>query len=476
MKLLLTLSLMVSAYQEAAPDSCPSLSTRGSCLLAKKKVIGKVSLIQEESLTAFEELGLQQRDWRIRHQSQEKAMNASQTLLDRFITAQAHSSDSCSSRLMESKRILDGILADVRNLNAQVMSHEEVLETETENLKITKMSIDAVNTEYKTSVDYCEELVHEALQDFKKYSKEQEELDSIANPSMRMEISHSVKIKSPAPAPAADAPDRDNDPDSLIQVKLDKKMCEAFVDFTRRHAHHKVLDDRAPDCDKQREELQEAFEKAYKEIRELKEDAKQRSEDKTCFETALAKKSAELVPLVSQRDIAIEKIEVASQAIAAITPVLNLVKEKAEKLRTHISETLTPECTEAGDVSKVLVEVRKLIISLEECPGRNDFKLKIPAEEEPTEAPEEEAVTDAEAPTAAPEAPEEEPTEAPKEEPEEPAEEPTEAPEPEVPEDDKPPAGAEEPEVPEDDKPPAGAEENEVPEDDKPPPGAETAA
>jgi len=440
--------------------------------------MGKVSLIQEESLTAFEQLGLQQREWRIRHESREKAMNASQTLLDRFIAAQATSSDHCSSRLMESKRILDGILADVRNLNAQVMSHEEVLTTETENLKITKMSIDAVMTEYKTSVEYCEEQVHEALQDFKKYSKEQEELDSIANPSMRMEISHSVKIKSSA--------------DSLIQVKLDKKMCEAFVDFTRRHAHHKVLDDRAPDCDKQREELQEAFEKAYKEIRELKEDARQRSVDKTCFTTAEAKKAAELVPLVSQRDIAIEKIEVASQAIAAITPVLNLVKEKAEKLRTHISETLTPECTEADDVSKVLIEVRKLIISLEECPGRNDFKLKIPAEEEPTEAPEEEAVTDAEAPTAAPEAPAEEPTEAPAEEPaeepteepekpaeepaEEPTEEPTEAPEPEVPEDDKPPAGAEEPEVPEDDKPPAGAEEPEAPEDDKPPPGAETVA
>merc|ERR1740138_556339 len=55
---------------------------------------------------AFEQLSIQQRDWRKRHFSAERAMNASQTLLDRFISAQATSSSHCSSRLMESKRIL----------------------------------------------------------------------------------------------------------------------------------------------------------------------------------------------------------------------------------------------------------------------------------------------------------------------------------------------------------------------------------
>merc|ERR1719420_331314 len=195
-------------------------------------------------------------------------------------------------------------------------------------------------------------------------------------------------------------------------------MCEAFLDFSQPHSHYKLVDDPSKrNCDQQREELQKAFEKAYKEIRILKEDAKERSVDRICYTTAETKKTAELVPLVSQRDIAIEKIEVASQAIAALEPVLNLVKSKAEKLRTHISETLTPECTEAGEASKLLVRVRELIISLEECPGRNDFKLKIPPIEEPTESPE--PANEAEEPTEAPtEAPELEPTEAPTEAPE----------------------------------------------------------
>merc|ERR1719335_1758560 len=88
------------------------------------------------------------------------------------------------------------------------------------------------------------------------------------------------------------------------------------------------------------------------------------------------------------------------------------------RLRIHIDDTLTPECDEAGEVSKVVQRVRDLIISLDECPGRKDFKLKIPPVEE--KKAEEEKPSTEEAPTAAPtEAPTEapaEPTETPKEE------------------------------------------------------------
>jgi len=377
---------------------------------------------------------------------------------------------------MESKRILDGILKDAKTLNAQITSREEVLETETENLKITKLSIEAVTTEYTKTITVCKEETEEAISDLKTYSKELEELDQIANPSIRADIAHSVTIKTHT---------AESSSLSLAQaeVRLSKEMCEAFLDFTQRHSHYKLVDEPSKrNCDEQREELQKAFEKAYKEIRILKEDAKERSVDRICYTTAETKKTAELVPLVSQRDIAIEKIEVASQAIAALEPVLNLVKSKAEKLRTHISETLTPECTEAGEASKVLVRVRELIISLEECPGRNDFKLKIPAKEEAPEfVPDEE--TGIETVTKEEEAPEnepEKPTGIEKDitEGAEVPEEPTAAPEPEAPAEEKPaeePAEEEPTEAPAEEEPaeePA-EEADEVPADDKPPAGAE---
>lgn len=365
----------------------PNHISDGSCLLAKKKVIGKVSLIQEEDLLGSE----QHKNWLMRHLSLETSMNKSKSILDRFIESQTNSDDACSSRLLESKRVLDALLKDLKTLSSQVVSQEQVLETETENLKITKLSSEAVEKEWEKKIEECEEERAEALAEHTKYSAELEELDQIAKPSVRAEISHSVTVESLVQS--------DQDPEqpsgsdvSFLQARLNKQKCLAFVEFMGRHKHHLVADpsvESGQACDEQREELQEAFTKAYKETRELQKVAKERSVDNMCFETADAKKSSEMVPLVSQREMAVTRIEEASQALAALEPVLGLVKAKSEKLKTHISETLTPECQHAGDASKVLMRVRELIISLEKCPGRQDFKLKIPpadeklAEEEP---------------------------------------------------------------------------------------------
>merc|ERR1719335_1007635 len=87
------------------------------------------------------------------------------------------------------------------------------------------------------------------------------------------------------------------------------------------------------------------------------------------------------------------------------------------RLRIHIDDTLTPECDEAGEVSKVVQRVRDLIISLDECPGRKDFKLKIPPVEEKKAEEEKPSTEEAtEAPTEATTEAPAEPTETPKEE------------------------------------------------------------
>lgn len=136
-------------------------------------------------------------------------------------------------------------------------------------------------------------------------------------------------------------------------------------------------------CDTHRKELQEAFTDAYKEVRDLLEAAHDRVEDiKDCYATAKAKKSGEEVPLVSQRESASVLIQHSSYSIAALEPVIHLASDRAERLQKHITETLTPECKETDEVSELLQKVRDLIISLERCPGRNDFRLQIPIEED----------------------------------------------------------------------------------------------
>jgi hypothetical protein len=113
-------------------------------------------------------------------------------------------------------------------------------------------------------------------------------------------------------------------------------------------------------------------------VKDLLTQAKDRVDDDTCDQSAKAKKSGEMVPLASQREQATERIESSSAALAALEPVVQLVDKRAERLQVHIKEDLTPECEEASEVSKTLQRVRELILSLERCPGRDDFRLQIP--------------------------------------------------------------------------------------------------
>jgi len=203
---------------------------------------------------------------------------------------------------------------------------------------------------------------------------------------------HAVEVTDNGVEDAQEAKDEftgDLDESSLLMEESEeiwsRERCVAFLEFAVRHAHHLGQEPKANptgmSCDAQRNELQKIFAKAYVTVKDLETDAKERSEDETCFETAETTRASELVPLVAQRDAAVSKIEYSEQSIAALEPVLTLVMDRTDKLRAHIDGTLSPECQEATDVSKYLALVRELILSLEECPGRNDFKLKIP---EPT--------------------------------------------------------------------------------------------
>merc|ERR1719408_1136462 len=66
------------------------------------------------------------------------------------------------------------------------------------------------------------------------------------------------------------------------------------------------------------------------------------------------------------------------------------LEDRVEKLRIHLAE-MHGECKDTEEVSEHLQRVRDLIKSLEECPGRDDFKLKIPEdtdeENEPLDGP-----------------------------------------------------------------------------------------
>merc|ERR1719420_78345 len=99
------------------------------------------------------------------HQRLQRVANETNGALDVFIRAQNSSNDACSSRLMESKRVLDGLLKDLKAIEEQVDSHEELLQTETENLNITHNAIEATESMYETEMQKCADEKDEAQKD-----------------------------------------------------------------------------------------------------------------------------------------------------------------------------------------------------------------------------------------------------------------------------------------------------------------------
>jgi len=351
-------SLFFLTFSAAAAESTAREGKEGACLLNTRRSLAKSELAEDSEA---------HRQWRAQHALQLNALKKSEDVLDDFVKAQKNAGTACSARLMEAKRALDHLNSEAKSLANQVNSHEEVLETESSNLNITKSSIKAVEEEYDADVTECDRLKAEAIKDMAQYEAELKELKEIANPKARYTDKTSVDIpKAPA---------------SLLELgEFTRETCLAFVHFLNRRGRSSA--DPKAACDKQREELQEAFTKAWKDINDLKDDAKERSEDKSCYEAAVAKKTAALIPLAAAREQQTARIEHANDAIAALEPVVNMLKSRIERMKDHIDEVLTPECMEAGEVSEVLQNIRDLITMVEECPGGGKFRLAIPKDTE----------------------------------------------------------------------------------------------
>lgn len=515
--MLLILPFVVAFVTSDSTDVSMKLAVAADGGLTESHAESAILLAHRSELTRHsfgENSRMALRTWRSHHHHIMHDADETEAELDAFIRSQEESGDACSSRLLEAKRSLDGLIHDLRSLTSQVDSHQEVLETEEENLKATKLSIKAARATYREQIKMCKKEREAAIADLTQYTAELEELKQIANPSVRSNLTTEMNFPVPLAIPAA----------SLLEGAWTQEICAAFVDFAHRHLKkrrqytfqvpvcsgppecigkdkatckrmerqegkckwNEPIDDvdaedaedatdttgeekakgkkkskgkgkgRRPkddngegedagnaedadpelpaakenetevaidplgdfkvaeqpavaekrgkiikhvdpieeaiesvptlNCNAQREELQKIFTKAYLALSDLQKDAKERSEDDTCFETAEADKTAKLVPLVAQRDQAAARIEYSEQALAALTPVLELIKQRTETLQVHIDQVLTPECSEADVVSKYLQLVRELIISLNECPGRNDFKLKVPKEDTEAEA------------------------------------------------------------------------------------------
>lgn len=377
MHLSLAVAPMILTLGSLAPTMCEvnQAIEIGGCLLAHRTLTLSKSISMQTHRHRLNEQITRHHSWRLEHHRLERAANESQGALERFIKGQAKSDDACSARLMEAKRALDGLLHDLHSLTQQVKSHEDIVKTETENLNITHLAIDSLDEQFKEDMEMCKEDQEQARTDRQDLQEELQELIQIAEPDVRYE--HAAGVNSAS----VSAPELS----SLLETNQrlwEVAQCQAFVKLAMNRTLSTSVPLRNMSCDSQRNELQDSYTDAVISVRNLMKDAKDREMDTTCEKTATAKKTAEKVPLTGQRDQAAERIATSAQAITLLEPVINMVRNRAEAMEKHIEDTLKPECEEVAHVSEALGTIRNLIISLEKCPGRDDFKLKIPQEVE----------------------------------------------------------------------------------------------
>ena len=75
--------------------------------------------------------------------------------------------------------------------------------------------------------------------------------------------------------------------------------------------------------------------------------------DRTCDEAAAAELHGDLVPLNAQRARATDKIEESTGALAALSPVLDLLNQRENELQEHIRK-VKGECDHTKELTEYL--------------------------------------------------------------------------------------------------------------------------
>jgi len=176
-------------------------------------------------------------------------------------------------------------------------------------------------------------------------------------------------------------------PPTFVSVET----CQHLKDFFSREEPKYITTEHFGqlDCDAQREALQKTFSEAYLNLITLVETGEEAAEQEkaNCYGIAYDKDDNNQMGYQYKINKASAWIQAAKDTLTTILPILENAKKEFEMLENHIDE-LKQTCVVDEDVTDHLRRVRNLISSLDNCPGRNDFKLAIPGKDElPTTVP-----------------------------------------------------------------------------------------
>merc|ERR1719337_44263 len=167
--------------------------------------------------------------------------------------------------------------------------------------------------------------------------------------------------------------------------------CEHLKNFFSRESPNYITTEKFSDldCHAQRDALQKTFSEAYLSLITMVETGEDAAEEEkaNCYGVAYDRDDSNQMGYQAKINKASAWIQAAKDTLTTILPILENAKKEFEMLEQHI-DRMKRTCVVDDDVTEHLQAVRKLIRSLDNCPGRNDFKLAIPGKDElPTDIP-----------------------------------------------------------------------------------------
>merc|ERR1719247_3590769 len=180
---------------------------------------------------------------------------------------------------------------------------------------------------------------------------------------------------------------------SFAQISWGPEQCRQFVSFLQKMSGLSRVTGLAPDggqqaaakefleldCSEARFLLQHEFSTAYPELYGLHETAQVRldEEQRACLRRAHHVYDMKVKHLDDEIRKHTARISKARAVVNGLMPRLQDASRASKKMDQHLKR-VKAECEVSSEVSEHLAKVRKLIESLEACPGRNAFRLSIP--------------------------------------------------------------------------------------------------
>jgi len=303
-----------------------------------------------------------------------------------FIYDQMSSKDTCTSKMMEAKRSIDGVAAKVVQLSDEIEAEQSIINSQ-------KMVVDNAITQLEESeaqeeadLAACQKTFEEQWAALDGKRNEIVELEQIARPSVRSSIAHDMDVEAYVNKhiDKMEARFRNTSMEAMSEIQITEENCKRVVDFlNQKQPEEKAgIKYSVVDCTAARQRLQDEFTEAYIEITKLITDgeAAATSEKERCDLTAKNDEDERSSQLNLQIARCTADITAAKDTIHELEPLMQNGEEETKLLENYLERTLKKRCAQDDAATEHLKAVRRLIMSLEKCPGRNDFKLMIPGQ------------------------------------------------------------------------------------------------